>query len=143
MIERDASGERRGSVPVFRDARGALTLADLAALPFTPARAFILHDMPAGTRRGGHAHRVHHEFLVVIAGRARVELDGGAGADLVELGPGEAVHVPPGVWHELEAVGEGLSVLALAEGAYDPDDYVDERPSPAAASATAPQTRSA
>ena len=142
MVERDPPGARRGSVPVFRDGRGALTLADLDGLPFTPARAFVLHGVPAGARRAGHAHRVQHEFLVVVAGRARIVLDDGGGADVVELGPGEAVHVLPGVWHELEAVGDGLSVLGLAEGAYDPEDYVSERPRPAAAFAPAAQTRS-
>ena len=143
MIEREPPGARRGSVSVFRDGRGVLTLTDLAALPFTPARAFVLHDVPAGARRGGHAHRVQHEFLVVIAGRARLVVDDGGGGEVVELGPGEAVHILPRVWHELEALGEGLSVLVFAEGPYDPGDYVSEPPTLAAASAAAAQTRSA
>jgi quercetin dioxygenase-like cupin family protein len=129
---------------VFRDERGALTLTDFDALPFQPARAYVLHAIPAGARRGGHAHRVQHRFLAVVSGRARVLEDAGAGERSFELGAGEALHVPPGVWHELEAIEDGLVVLVLASGRHDPSDYVHERyEMPLTAAATAPQTSSA
>jgi dTDP-4-dehydrorhamnose 3,5-epimerase-like enzyme len=116
MLDSDAASPRRGSVPVFRDERGALTLAQLDLLPFTAARAYLLHDIPAGTRRGGHAHRRQHRFLVVVSGRAAVVLDDGRDVERFDLSPGESMHVAPLVWMELEALGDGLSVMVLASG---------------------------
>ena len=143
MLDRDAMSRRRGSVPVFRDERGALTLAQLDLLPFTSARAFLLHDIPAGTRRGGHAHRVQHRFLVVVSGRAAVVLDDGRDVERFDLGPGESMHVAPRVWMELEALGEGLTVMVLASGAHDRDGYIYERSELSTAATTASQTASA
>lgn len=112
---------------MFRDERGALTLADLDSLPFTPVRAYVLHGIPCGARRGGHAHRVQHRFLAVVAGRANVVEDDGRWVDRFDVGPGESLHVPPGVWHEIEALDDQLVVLVLASGPHDPTDYVHGR----------------
>jgi dTDP-4-dehydrorhamnose 3,5-epimerase-like enzyme len=115
------------TLPVFADQRGALTLADFSSLPFEPARAYVLHAIPVGARRGGHAHRLQHRLIAVVSGSARVLEDDGRTQRTRELGAGESVHVPPMVWYELEALGEGLVMLVLASGEYDPDDYVHER----------------
>ena len=127
MAANDVGGCARGSLSVFADARGALTLADLQALPFVPARAYVLHDIPSGARRGGHAHRDQHRFLAVVSGRAAVVQDDGRNVESYELGAGESLHVPPGVWHELEALGDDLVVLVLASGRHDPGGYVHAR----------------
>jgi quercetin dioxygenase-like cupin family protein len=46
------------------------------------------------------------------------------GDDEHRLGPGEAIHIPPGHWHELRADGDGLTVLVHADGTHDPSDAV-------------------
>jgi dTDP-4-dehydrorhamnose 3,5-epimerase-like enzyme len=53
----------------------------------------------------------------------------------VEFGAGSTIHVPPGVWHELEALDEHLTVLVLADGTYDPDDYAERSELPLSARA--------
>jgi dTDP-4-dehydrorhamnose 3,5-epimerase-like enzyme len=127
MGRHDTVGCARGSLPVFRDERGALTLTELDSLPFTPARVYVLHGIPAGARRGGHAHRSQHRFLAVVCGRASVLEDDGRRVETLDIGPGESLHVPPGVWHEIEALDDQLVVLVLASGPHDPADYVHER----------------
>jgi quercetin dioxygenase-like cupin family protein len=131
-------------LPVFADERGALTLADFDTLPFGPTRAYVLHGIPLGAKRGGHAHRLQHRWLAVIAGRARVFEDDGHETETFEIGAGQSLHVPPGVWHELQALEDGLLILVLASGRHDPDDYVHERDEmELLASATARQTSAA
>ena len=39
----------RDQLEVFRDERGTLTVAELDSLPFVPARAYVLHGIPAGS----------------------------------------------------------------------------------------------
>lgn len=141
MREFDAIRRTRGSLPVFRDERGALTLTDFDSLPFAPVRAYVLHGIPVGARRGGHAHRSQHRFLVVVSGRASVVEDDGRQVLTVDIGAGESLHVPPGMWHELEALDDELVVLVLASGRHDPSDYVHERDE--LALLTAAQTSSA
>ena len=142
MASVDGTLASRGSVPVFRDARGALTLADLEELPFSSARAYVLHDIPVGGQRGGHAQRTQHRFVTVVAGRVEVLLDNGHAEERSELGPGESLLVGPGLWHRLDAVEEGTVLLVIASGPYDRGDYVYERTELPIAPATAEQTSS-
>jgi dTDP-4-dehydrorhamnose 3,5-epimerase-like enzyme len=127
MGDRDLAAGQADPLRVIHDERGALMLADFDELPFVPSRAYVLHDIPAGARRGGHAHRLQHRFLAVISGRARVVRDDGCAVERFEIAAGESLHVPPGVWQELEALEVGLVVLAFASGPHDPDDYVYDR----------------
>jgi mannose-6-phosphate isomerase-like protein (cupin superfamily) len=141
MGDRGLAGGQADPLRVIHDERGALMLADFDALPFSPSRAFVLHDIPPGARRGGHAHRRQHRFLAVVSGRARVVRDDGRAVERFEIGPGQSLHLPPGVWQELEALEVGLEVLAFASGPHDPDDYLYDRDELALAAAA--QTSSA
>ena len=144
MSDSDAPTPGPDSLAVFRDDRGALTLADFDDLAFAPARAFVLHDIPAGAHRAGHANRTQHRYLAVVAGCARVVVDDGGTIQTILMRAGESLHVPPGLWHELEALDDGLLVLVLASGPHDPADYLYAREKfPALASTTAAQTSSA
>ena len=50
------------------DARGDLVPFDFARLPFAPRRSFVVTNVPAGMRRGGHAHTRGDQLLVVWRG---------------------------------------------------------------------------
>jgi oxalate decarboxylase/phosphoglucose isomerase-like protein (cupin superfamily) len=123
----EGSGPARDELEVFRDERGALTLAELDRLPFIPARAYVLHAIPAGASRAGHAHRSQHRWLAVISGSVEFIEDDGRRAATFELGEGRSRHVPPGVWYELRALQADPVILVFASGAHDPSDYVRER----------------
>lgn len=141
MAEQGGSGDLRGDLKVFRDERGTLTLADLDSLPFAPARAYVLHSIPQGARRAGHAHRRQQRWLAVVCGTVQVTEDDGRGTRSFDLEEGSALHVPSGVWYELCAASEDVVILVLASGPHEPSDYVHERSAmPLALASTAEQT---
>src|SRR4051812_33197505 len=127
MAALEGAGPAREKLEMFRDERGALTLAEFDSLPFAPARAYVLHEIPVGARRAGHAHRSQHRWLGVISGSIEATEDDGRDARTMTLSEGESRHVPPGVWHELRALSDDVVILALASGPHDPADYVHER----------------
>jgi mannose-6-phosphate isomerase-like protein (cupin superfamily) len=57
----------------------------------------------------GHRHSEQEEVYLVISGSARAKV----GDDVVELAQWDALRVPRGQWHGLEAGPEGAEVLAF------------------------------
>src|SRR5438094_545790 len=128
MAACEGSGDlRHDALKVFCDERGTLTLADLDALPFVPARLYVLHAIPRGAGRAGHAHRRQQRWLAVGSGSAEVTEDDGREARAFELGEGRSLHIPPGIWYELRALTEDLVIVVLASGPHEPEDYVYDR----------------
>jgi quercetin dioxygenase-like cupin family protein len=127
MAACEGSDPLRDQLEVFRDERGALTVAELDSLAFAPVRAYVLHAIPTGARRAGHAHRRQQRWLAVISGSVEVTQDDGRGAGKFELEEGGSLHVPPGVWYELRALSDDVVILVFASGPHDPSDYVHER----------------
>ena len=84
-------------------------------LDFPPKRIFWLHGVPAGHRRGRHAHREAQVVLVALAGGCRVHLDDGKTQETVALrDPGRGLHVGSFIWHELSDFSPDTAVLAMA-----------------------------
>jgi dTDP-4-dehydrorhamnose 3,5-epimerase-like enzyme len=137
---RGSTGDERGTAPVFRDPRGTLTLVPFEEIPFTPIRAYVLHSMPAGARRGGHACRVQRRLLVGLTGRSTVVLDDGRDPREQSLGGGETLLIEPGTWHEIETLDDEAAILVFADGAYDPGDYIADRSQVRLAASTAAET---
>lgn len=57
----------------------------------------------------GHTHSEQEEVYLVLDGSARVKL----GDDVVELGPMDAVRVPPGLPRGMEAGPDGVALVAF------------------------------
>lgn len=127
MERRVAPAGVREKASTFEDHRGKLTVVPFDKLPFVPARAYVISELSPGRRRGGHASRTQHKFLVALSGCAKTTLDDGHQCEELELRPPEAVHVPPGTWLQLEGLAEESSILVLADGPYDPDDHFSDR----------------
>jgi dTDP-4-dehydrorhamnose 3,5-epimerase-like enzyme len=107
------------------DERGALLPLEFDRLPFMPRRLFTVAGAPAGTVRGGHAHRRGHQLLVCLQGRVDLRLrraDEEARVALAANGP--AMLVGAGIWCEQTYVDEGSVLLVLASEPYDPQSYV-------------------
>ena len=115
-------------VPIeqFSDDRGTLSVGETGdTLPFTPVRFFIISDVPPGAARGRHAHRLCHQFLVVLHGSCRLSLTDQNGHDDVTLAsPTTGLHIPPLTWGELSEFAPDTVVLVLASHPYDADDYI-------------------
>ena len=127
MPDRGFRRDGRATASVFTDPRGTLTLVPFEEIPFAPIRVYVLHSMPAGARRGGHACRVQRRLLVGLTGRCTVVLDDGRHSRRRSLGGGDMLLIEPGTWHEIETVDDAAAILVFADGAYDPTDYITDR----------------
>lgn len=95
---------------------------------FTMRRIYFLFDVPAGSVRGGHAHRTLHQLVVAPSGSFDVVIDDGRARRTVALNrPDVALHLVPGIWRELENFSAGSVCLVAASDVYDEDDYVRDR----------------
>jgi len=114
------------SVPLAHNVeqRGRLLELDFGALPFVVRRVFVITDVPAGTKRGGHRHRSGAQVLVCISGRIDVELRRGTARTAVTLTPdADGLSIPAGIWSAQRYLEEGSALLVLASEPFDPANY--------------------
>ena len=116
-------------LPKIYDPRGNLTVAEqMKSVPFEVKRGYWAYDVPAGERRGGHAHKECVEFIIAVSGSFTVTLDDGKGnrKDFHLNHPWQGLLVPTGIWRTLEDFSSGAVCLVLASELYDEDDYIYE-----------------
>ena len=65
-----------------------------------------------------HYHAATEEIYVVLEGRGKMEVDGVRR----EVGPGDAVLLPPGAWHELRATDGSMRFLCCCAPPYSHED---------------------
>jgi uncharacterized RmlC-like cupin family protein len=70
-------------------------------------------DTEPGVASGWHHHGDHESSLYIVEGTMRLE-SGPGGADVVEAGPGDFVHVPAGVVHRESNPGDVPSRAVIA-----------------------------
>ena len=119
---------RIDTIKGFRDPRGVLFPAELPALAgFAPVRLFWVGEVPPGTIRGGHGHRVCRQYLICCIGRVGVAVFDGKEERRLMLEQGQAVLLPPGIWaSEIFEAPDSL-LLVLCDRAYEPDEYIRSR----------------
>lgn len=108
------------------DPRGNLTVAEqFKDIPFEIRRVYWTYDVPSGERRGGHAHKHCHEFIIAASGSFTVTLDDGCEKkDFLLNHPYQGLLVETGVWRTLEDFSSGAVCLVLAEDYFDESDYI-------------------
>jgi WxcM-like, C-terminal len=112
-------------LPVIRDPRGNLSFVESEVhVPFKIERVYYLYDVPGGSVRAGHAHKVLHQLLLPIAGSFDVRLFDGVSEEVVTLNrPNRGLHIGPMMWRELENFSSGSVCVVLASTPYDESDY--------------------
>ena len=65
-----------------------------------------------------HYHAASEEIYLIVDGGGSLEVDG----DTRVVGPGDAVLIPPGAWHELTAGADGARLLCCCVPPYSDDD---------------------
>jgi mannose-6-phosphate isomerase-like protein (cupin superfamily) len=73
-------------------------------------------DPGASTVR--HYHARSEEIYLIVEGDGELEVDG----ETRRVGPGDAVLLPPGAWHELTAGERGVRLLCCCVPPYSDDD---------------------
>jgi dTDP-4-dehydrorhamnose 3,5-epimerase-like enzyme len=103
----------------YSDARGTLLPFDFAALPFNPRRVFLVHGVPAGMTRGGHAHKTGKQLLVCLAGKARIDMRWDGQSQSLALDRSDiGLLIEPGVWASQTYEVPGTILLVLASEPY-------------------------
>lgn len=116
-------------LPKIVDLRGNLTVAEqMKNVPFDVARVYWTYDVPAGERRGGHAHRTCQEVIIAVSGSFDVMLEDGRGhTETYHLNhPWQGLYVGTNVWRTLEDFSSGAVCLVLASELFDEDEYIYE-----------------
>jgi quercetin dioxygenase-like cupin family protein len=86
------------------DALPGFRAGDLTLRPFTGERTMVVRvEAPAGAVVPAHAHP-HEQITLVLQGRLRLRM----AEEETELGPGEIVHIPSGVEHEVTFLEDAL-----------------------------------
>lgn len=73
--------------------------------------------IPSGGETQRHYHQLSEEFYYLTAGRGIMEIEGEAR----EVGPGDAILIPAGKWHQIRAI-ESLSFLCCCAPPYSHED---------------------
>jgi dTDP-4-dehydrorhamnose 3,5-epimerase-like enzyme len=112
-------------LPIFADARGDLVVVEgHEQVPFDIKRVYYLCDVPAGSIRGGHAHKQLVQLLIAVSGGFDITLDDGLNRKRVRLdSPQEGLLICPMIWREIDNFSEGSVCLVLASLYYDEADY--------------------
>lgn len=73
----------------------------------------------AGTATTRHHHRVSEELYYLLEGSGTMEVDGATRT----VGPGDAILIPPGAWHQVTAdAGVRIVLLCCCSPPYSHDD---------------------
>lgn len=96
-------------------------------LPFNVKRVYYLYDVPGGSERGGHAHKVLYQLIVAASGSFDVIIDDGKQKKVIQLNrPNFGLMVIPGIWREIVNFSSGAICFVLASEKYSEDDYIRE-----------------
>jgi hypothetical protein len=109
-LEGGEFGARLISFQDCSDSRGRLLVAEKSNLAFLPTRFFMVDRVTPGVARGGHCHRLGHQFMIAVAGEMKIALDEGRNARVVCLNdPHLGLYVPPTrAYAARGAIGDGL-----------------------------------
>ncbi len=113
-------------LPKITTAEGNITFYENNKLfPFPVKRCFYLFDVPAGGRRGGHAHIELHQVIIAVSGSFEVILDDGSDIRTIHLNqPDKGLLVPSGIWKEVFNFSAGSNCLVLASEKFFEKDYI-------------------
>ncbi len=128
LAELNATGAALINLHVIAEPGGSLAVNEMAKLlPFSPVRYFVVYDVPPHEVRGGHAHRVQHQFLTCLRGSVHVMVDDGHHrAEVILDSPGAGLHIPPRRWAYQYKYSPGSALLALCSDGYDPQEYIND-----------------
>lgn len=113
------------NIPVVEDLRGNLAFIQNDMLPFEMKRVYYLFDVPSNAFRGGHSHINQHEILIALSGSFEVTVNDGEEKKSYLLNkPNIGLHIPTGIWRELENFSSGAVCLVLASDVFIEEDYI-------------------
>jgi len=108
------------------DPSGSLTVIE-SGVNGDPAfrRAYYLHSLAKGAKRGAHAHRSISQLMIAISGSFDVELEHDRKSYNFHLSsPIQGLLIPPLTWRNLENFSTNSVCLVLASDYYEEAEYI-------------------
>ncbi len=84
----------------------------------SPAQSLAEATLLPGQSTRRHYHALSEEIYLLSGGDGTMELDG----ETREVRQGDAILIPPGAWHELQAGPNGVRLLCCCVPPYSHDD---------------------
>ena len=84
----------------------------------TDVQSLAEASLDPGQSTQRHYHARSEEIYLIIEGAGELEVDG----DRRTVGPGDAILIPPGSWHQLTATESGTTLLCCCVPPYSDDD---------------------
>jgi quercetin dioxygenase-like cupin family protein len=84
----------------------------------TPAQSLAEATLAPGQGTERHYHRLSEEIYLLVEGSGSLEVDG----ETRDVGPGDAILIPPGAWHEITAGAAGVRFLCMCAPPYSDGD---------------------
>ncbi len=101
---------------ITKDGSTIRSLLDLTNAPVAK-QSLAEAQLPAGVATERHYHKLSEEFYYITHGKGKMEIDG----EEREVGPGDAILIPPGAWHQIRA-GEPMKFLCCCAPPYVHED---------------------
>ena len=99
-----------------KDGSTIRSLLDLSNAPVL-GQSLAEASLPTGCATDRHYHKVSEEFYYLLDGHGLMEIDG----EEREVGPGDAILIPAGAWHQIRAI-ESLRFLCCCAPPYAHED---------------------
>jgi hypothetical protein len=114
------------SLPKIEDQRGNLSFYEsLNHVPFEIKRTYWIYDVPGGQKRGGHAFKAQHEFIVALSGSFDIKLNDGQSEKTFSLDrPYYGLYVPHMIWREMLNFSTNSLALIVSSTNYSEADYI-------------------
>ena len=114
------------NLPKIEDYRGNLSFIESNEhIPFEISRAYWVYDVPGGEKRGGHAFKSNHEFIVALSGSFDVIIHDGKRKEKFHLNRSySGLYVPCMIWRSLENFSTNSLAIILSDQLFDPKDYI-------------------
>ena len=117
----EVAGDHPTEVAILVTAVRAGVVRELLGLPTSSARNQSLAEstLEPGRSTQRHYHRESEELYYLVEGTGEMEVDG----ERAPVGPGDAILIPPGAWHQISAKGDGpLRFLCCCAPPYRRED---------------------
>ena len=113
-------------LPKIEDERGNLSFYESQNhIPFEIKRSYWIYDVPGGQKRGGHAFKFQHEFIIAISGSFDVKLNDGKNEAVYSLNRSYyGLYVPNMIWREMVNFSTNSLALIVSSTNYKEDDYI-------------------
>ena len=108
--------EKEGMLSFFEGTR---------SFPFEIKRIYYIHHVPAGARRGAHAHKTLQQMIFCPYGSVTIFLNDGINEEQICLNdPSTGIVLMPGLWRDMQWNIDNSVLCVAASDYYDENDYI-------------------